>query len=123
MKQILRPIGRWFRLLRHLFRRLLRRIKHWLSLLSFKTGLIVLALCIPFYILSFAQMALPLSAATKSALWVILFGLAKTFQYGGLTILGAEGVKRLKRFFRRGKEDAAQRIKNGDAQVLNVKDD
>lgn len=82
-------------------KKLLQRIKHWLSLLSFKTGVIVLSLCIPFYILSFVQMALPISAAAKSVLWVILFGLAKTFQYGGLTILGAEGVKRVKRFFER----------------------
>lgn len=82
-------------------KKLLQRIKHWLSLLSFKTGVIVLSLCIPFYILSFVQMALPISAAAKSVLWVVLFGLAKTFQYGGLTILGAEGVKRVKRFFKR----------------------
>lgn len=82
-------------------KKLLQRIKHWLSLLSFKTGVIVLSLCIPFYILSFVQMTLPISAAAKSVLWVILFGLAKTFQYGGLTILGAEGVKRVKRFFKR----------------------
>ena len=82
-------------------KKLLQRIKHWLSLLSFKTGVIVLSLCIPFYILSFVQMALPFSAAAKSVLWVVLFGLAKTFQYSGLTILGAEGVKRVKRFFKR----------------------
>lgn len=80
-------------------KQLLLRIRHWLSLLSFRTGIIVLSLCVPFYILSFAQMALPIGAATKSVLWVVLFGLAKTFQYGGLTILGAEGVRRLKRFF------------------------
>lgn len=80
-------------------------IKNWLSKLSFRTGVIVLAMCIPFYALSFAQLALPFDAATKSVLWFILFGAAKTCQYGGLTILGAEGVKRLKRFFfRRNKE-------------------
>ncbi|MBR4364434.1 MAG: hypothetical protein IKP33_05840, partial [Prevotella sp.] len=47
--------------------------------------------CIPFYILSFAQMLLPTSVAAKGILWTILFGLAKTCQYGGLTILGVEG--------------------------------
>jgi len=26
-------------------------------------------------------------------LWIVLFGLAKTFQYSGLSILGVEGVK------------------------------
>lgn len=77
------------------------RIKEWLSKLSFKTGIIVLLLCVPFYILSFAQMALPISASLKGILWVIFFGLAKTFQYGGLTILGAEGLRRLKAFFRK----------------------
>ena len=71
-------------------------LKHWLGRLSFRTGVIVLIICIPFYIISFAQMALPISVKAKSALWVTFFGLAKTFQYGGLTILGAEGIKRLK---------------------------
>ena len=60
-------------------------------------------MCIPFYILSFAQMLLPISAGAKGVLWVVLFGLAKTFQYGGLTILGAEGVKRLKNWFKKRK--------------------
>ena len=72
------------------------RLKHWLQSLSFRTGVIVLVCCIPFYILSFAQMLLPISATAKGVLWTILFGLAKTCQYGGLTILGVEGYKRLK---------------------------
>ena len=46
-------------------------------------------------------MALPISAEAKGILWVILFGLAKTFQYGGLSIIGVEGVKRLKGFFKK----------------------
>lgn len=33
--------------------------------------------------------------------WFILFGLAKTCQYGGLTILGVEGAKRLKAKFKK----------------------
>lgn len=78
----------------------LMKIQDWLSKLSFRTGVIVLAMCIPFYILSFAQMALPISTTAKSVLWFILFGMAKTCQYGGLTILGVEGVKRLKRILR-----------------------
>ncbi|MDE5843158.1 MAG: hypothetical protein K2H35_05430 [Muribaculaceae bacterium] len=73
--------------------------KSWLSKLSFRTGVIVTISCIPFYILSFAQMALPISTAAKGALWVVLFGLAKTTQYGGLTILGVEGVKKIKNFW------------------------
>lgn len=81
--------------------RLLNRLKQWLQSLSFRTGVIVLACCIPFYILSFAQMLLPISATAKGVLWTILFGLAKTCQYGGLTILGVEGYKRLKNKLKR----------------------
>ena len=76
-------------------------IREWLGKLSFRTGVIVLAMCIPFYIISFAQMALPISASSKGILWIIFFGLAKTAQYGGLTILGAEGIRRVKGFYAR----------------------
>jgi phosphoglycolate phosphatase len=62
-------------------------------------------MCIPFYILSFAQMALPISVEAKGVLWFILFGLAKTCQYGGLTILGVEGIRRLKAKFRKNKQE------------------
>lgn len=67
-------------------------VKGRLARLSFRTGVVVTALCIPCYIISFAQMLLPISAALKGILWFIFFGLAKTFQYGGLTILGAKGL-------------------------------
>jgi phosphoglycolate phosphatase len=80
-----------------------RRIKLWLQSLSFRTGVIVLLCCIPFYILSFAQMLLPISAAAKGVLWTVLFGMAKTCQYGRLTILGVEGYQRLKDWMRRKK--------------------
>ena len=79
------------------------RLKSWLQSLSFRTGVIVLVCCIPFYILSFAQMLLPISVSAKGILWTILFGLAKTCQYGGLTILGVEGYKRLKNKLKRKK--------------------
>ena len=82
-------------------RRALDAIKQWLGRLSFRTGVIVLSLCVPCYVFSFAQMALPISAKAKGVLWVVFFGLAKTFQYGGITILGVEGWKRLKARFRR----------------------
>ena len=75
------------------------QIKTWLSKLSFRTGVIVLLMCIPLYIISFAQMALPINTTLKGILWGIFFGLAKTAQYGGLAILGTEGVKRLRRWF------------------------
>jgi len=91
-------------MIKHLF----INIKTWLQSLSFRTGVIVLLCCIPFYILSFAQMLLPISAAAKGVLWTILFGLAKTCQYGGLTILGVEGYNRMKNWIRRKKYHAAR---------------
>ena len=83
--------------------KIFQQIKNWLSRLSFRTGVIVLLTCIPFYILSFVQMALSISPQAKGILWVVLFGLAKTFQYGGLTILGVEGIRRFKAYFRKNK--------------------
>lgn len=85
-------------------KKMLQRIRLWLQSLSFRTGVIVLLCCIPFYILSFAQMLLPISAAAKGVLWTVLFGLAKTCQYGGLTILGVEGYQRLKNWLKRRKK-------------------
>ena len=78
---------------------LLLKIKNWLNGLSFRTGVTVLAMCVPFYILSFAQMALPIPIGVKGVLWGILFGLAKATQYSGLTILGTRGLKKLKDFW------------------------
>ena len=91
--------------MKEFFLRIGRSIRTWLQSLSFRTGVIVLLSCIPFYILSFAQMLLPISAAAKGILWTVLFGMAKTCQYGGLTILGVEGYRRLKDMFRRKKND------------------
>lgn len=86
------------------------KIKRWLGKQSFKTGMIVLMMCIPFYIFSFAQMALDLSYEMKGVLWVVFFGLAKTFQYAGIAILGVEGVRRLKNWWRikRGKSNSLE---------------
>lgn len=80
------------------------RVKNFLGGLSFRTGVIVLALCVPCYILSFAQMALPISATAKGVLWFVLFGLAKTTQYTGLAIIGVEGWRRLKAKFVKDKD-------------------
>lgn len=77
------------------------RAKQWLSRLSFRTGIFILILCVIFYILSFAQMLLPISATAKGVLWVIFFGLAKTAQYTALAILGVEGWRRLKSCFKK----------------------
>lgn len=67
--------------------------------LSFRTGVVVLLLCVPFYVLSFTQLLLPISVSAKGILWTVLFGLAKAFQYGGIAILGAEGYRRVKGWF------------------------
>lgn len=90
----------------------LLKIKGWLASLSFKTGVVVLAMCIPFYVASFAQMALPISAQAQTALWVTLFGLAKTFQYAGLTILGVEGYRRVKAWFKRDSDKNCDLLTN-----------
>ena len=78
-----------------------KKLKEWLEGLSFRTGVVVLLICIPLYIISFAQMALPISATLKGVLWAVFFGLAKTAQYGGLAILGAEGIKRIRIWLRK----------------------
>lgn len=81
-----------------------KRIKEfcrWLGGLGFRTGLWVLGACVVFYILSFAQMALPITVAWKGGLWVLFFGLAKAAQYSALLILGKEGILRIKRYWRR----------------------
>ncbi len=77
-------------------RLMMKRLKQWLSRLSFRAGIIMLVACVACYIVSFAQMLLPISAVAKGVLWIVFFGLAKTLQYGGLAVLGVEGAKRLK---------------------------
>ena len=80
-------------------RRLSHRVNIFLKRFSFKTGIIILSLCIPFYILSLAQMTMDFSYSVKGILWIVFFGLAKTFQYAGLAIIGVEGIKRLKNWW------------------------
>ena len=46
-----------------------------------------------------------MSAYGKWLWWVVWFGLAKTFQYSGITILGVEGYKQLKARFKRKKKE------------------
>lgn len=87
----------------------LKAISLRLRRLSFRTGVIILAMCVPFYILSFAQALLPISVAAKGVLWAVLFGMAKTCQYGGLTILGVDGYKKLKAKLKR-KKTARRRV-------------
>jgi phosphoglycolate phosphatase len=65
---------------------------------------VVLASCVLFYLLSFAQALLPISAEAKSVLFIVFFGLAKTAQYSGLAIVGVKGWQRIKSWFKRKKE-------------------
>lgn len=76
------------------------RFKQWLGRLSFRTGIVVATLCIISYIVSFAQILLPISATMKGVLWTVFFGLAKTFQYAALLILGTAGLTRIKAIFK-----------------------
>ena len=73
-------------------------LKSLLSKFSFRTGVIFLIVCVLCYIISFAQMLLPISASAKSVLWIIFFGLAKASQYTGLAIVGVEGWQRIKAY-------------------------
>ena len=86
-------------------KKVFQNIVLWLKSLSFKTGVIMAVACGVCYAVSFAQMLLPISIAAKGVLWFIFFGLAKTFQYSAILILGKAGVQRLKLWFRtRSKE-------------------
>lgn len=79
----------------------LRNLKNRLSSLSFTTGLYVLGFCGVCYIISFAQMLLPLSVTFKGILWVIFFGAAKTAQYTALLILGKNGLDKINKYLRK----------------------
>lgn len=82
---------------------ILNKLKQWLSQLSFRTGIFLIIACVVSYIVSFAQMLLPISVTAKGVLWVVFFGLAKTFQYSALVVLGAEGVMRVKKWWKNRK--------------------
>lgn len=87
-------------------RQMISEVKARLARLPYRTGVVVTALCLPCYIISFAQMALPISTALKGVLWFVFFGLAKTFQYGGLAILGAKGLSEVFKKEKEGKDNS-----------------
>jgi len=75
----------------------IQRLKIWFQGFSPQTGVNLLIICVVLHILAFGQIALPFfSPATKKTLGVVLFSLAKAFQYSGLAIVGVEGYKKLK---------------------------
>lgn len=80
------------------------RLKHRLATLPPRVGLAAAAICVLCYALSFGQLLLPLSAAVKGVLWASFYGLAKTFQYTAILILGKEGLVRLKAKLRPAKK-------------------
>ena len=82
-------------------KRWFRNCVQWLKGLSFQTGVIVACLCVLCYAISFGQMLLPISTVLKGVLWVVFFGLAKTFQYTAILILGKAGVQKLRKYFKR----------------------
>lgn len=82
---------------------MLKAIKEWFGRLSFRTGVLVGAACVVCYVVSFVQMALPLSVGVKGVLWVVFFGLAKALQYSAILILGKVGIERLRKAVRRWK--------------------
>ena len=83
----------------------INRIKQWLASLSYRTGITILLVCVLCYVISFAQMLLPISVAVKGVLWVIFYGLAKTAQYSALLILGKSGISSLRKRFSRNRVD------------------
>lgn len=72
--------------------------------MSFATGMIVFGVCAFCYVISFAQMTLPISAESKAVLWVVFFGLAKAAQYTAILILGKEGVRRVRNRLKRRRD-------------------
>ena len=95
--------------MRKRLKRYIDEVRLSLSKLSFRQGVVVLIVCVLFYVASFAQMALPISAKAKSVLWIVLFGCAKTAQYTGLAIVGVEGWRRIKVYLRLNKRRAADK--------------
>lgn len=94
--------------MREWFKRHIDEVKQSLAKLSFRQGVVVLILCVLFYVASFAQMALPISTQAKSVLWIVLFGCAKTAQYTGLAIVGVEGWRRIKSYLQLKKGKATE---------------
>jgi len=83
----------------------MKGFKKWLSSLSYKTGLAVAVFCVICYIISFAQMLLPLSVAIKGVLWTVFFGMAKAAQYSAIIILGKAGIDRIRKYFKKTHAD------------------
>ncbi len=74
-----------------------QRLRIWLQGFSPQTCINLLIICLILHIIAFGQFALPFfPPSTKKTIGVVVFSLAKAFQYTGLSILGVEGYKKLK---------------------------
>ncbi|MBP5457867.1 MAG: transporter suffix domain-containing protein [Paludibacteraceae bacterium] len=73
------------------------RIQEFLQRFSFRTGVIIMALSLPLYIVAFAQAFLSIPTTTKTILFFVFYLLAKLLKYMGLAIVGVEGWERIKR--------------------------
>ena len=60
--------------------------------------LVLVAACVISYFMVVFTAHIPMT--TKGVLWVVFFGLAKTFQYAALLILGTAGLTRIKAIFK-----------------------
>lgn len=76
-------------------------VRSWVVSLSFRTGMVVAAICVACYLFSFVQFLLPLPAVVKGILWVIFFGLTKAAQYAAILILGKAGVDKFRKCLRK----------------------
>lgn len=83
---------------------ILEKVRFWLSRLSFRTGVIVLVFCVILHVAAFVPMAFDVTPEFKAKWGLWFFGAAKVAQYSGLAIVGAEGIKRLRRYFKNKKE-------------------
>lgn len=86
-----------------------QKIKTALSKLSFRTGLILLVLCLLFHGVAVGFFTIPLEGETKALLITISFALAKIFQYSAVAILGVRGVMRVKAWIRKMKSKKRQK--------------
>lgn len=91
------------------FRQFIDNAKAYLAQFTFRQGVVVLVICVLCYIASAVQALLPFSAATKSVLFIIFFGMAKLTQYVGLAIVGVEGWRRIKAYFRLRKRKGVEK--------------
>ncbi|MBO4805322.1 MAG: hypothetical protein IK005_00765 [Paludibacteraceae bacterium] len=72
------------------------RIQQFLQRFSFRTGVIIIVISLPLYIVAFAQPFLPIDTTTKTILFFVFYLLAKLIKYMGLAIVGVEGWERIK---------------------------